>query len=101
MRSDPVLLGTATADANGVVTGRFAIPRDAALGQHTVEVTGTAAGGGRRTVTASFTVTAQAPPLPRTGGDDRETTALALMLLGVGCVLLGIGQLRAPEPLQS
>jgi hypothetical protein len=84
MRSEPVVLGTFTAGADGIVRGTVRIPANATPGQHTLELSGIRAGGGTRTATATFTVTGA--DLPRTGSDTTRVLSVALMLLGVGCL---------------
>jgi LPXTG-motif cell wall-anchored protein len=82
--SDPITLGTPTANNNGVVSGSFSVPSGVAAGSHTVTLTGTAANGNVRTLSAAFTVTSV---LPRTGSNTREYTVTGVGLLLVGAVL--------------
>jgi hypothetical protein len=86
MRSDPVVLGTLTPNAAGVVSAQLAIPSNATPGPHTLELTGTRLGGGARTATVAFTVAGTATSIPRTGSDSTDLVPLGLVLLGVGCL---------------
>jgi hypothetical protein len=60
LHSDPIFLGTAVADANGVATLVVAIPADAPAGAHHVRATGQTS---QRTAEIPVTVTAAAPPV--------------------------------------
>jgi hypothetical protein len=72
--SAPVVLGTATADANGVATLTATIPAGVAPGTHTIEASGTGANGQPLTVTQSITVadasTGAGSNLPSTGSSS-------------------------------
>ncbi|HZN15008.1 MAG TPA: hypothetical protein VFB78_12100 [Acidimicrobiales bacterium] len=96
MNSDPVTLGTMTANAAGVATKQFTIPATAPTGSHTLALSGIRASGTTQTVTVSLTVasaavattTTRAPtsgvPMPRTGRDFA-----VLLMLGAGLVSAG------------
>jgi len=105
LHSDPIDLGTATADANGVFTAPLVIPAAADAGAHLIIAT-----SGATSVQAAFTVLDDpAPDLgtgPATGpgwhglastgvdGDGGSTsTTVALILLGVGSLLATGGYL--------
>jgi titin len=92
--SDPVLLGTFTADANGTVEVPVLIPAGMEVGSHTIVATGVDAQGNPASMSIPVTVTSNAPTaadpnggggfLPRTGGD-------VAALVTVGGVLVVIG----------
>lgn len=94
LRSDPIFLGTFTADANGEVNVDVTIPVSAPAGSHHIESTGVGADGNPVISSIPITVTAPAAPtspgtsvislLPRTGGD-------VAALLTVGGVLVAVG----------
>ena len=88
--SQPVNLGTATADAAGNATLQATIPANIAPGTHTIEATGIGADGLPRTVTLQITVVAPgggagAGDLPRTGSDS----AIPMSQIAVGAIALG------------
>lgn len=92
MNSEPVVLGSATADSSGVANLSATIPANAALGTHTLVATGTGADGAPLTLTLSFTVVAAdgsgsgaAGGLPRTGDDS----SLPLARVGLGLAAAG------------
>jgi hypothetical protein len=80
--STPVVLATTVADASGSFSETVRIPRGATPGEHTLRASGTAAGGGTRTVSAPFTVV---------GGGLAFTGAniLLLAVIAVGLVIVG------------
>jgi hypothetical protein len=100
MHSTPIPLGTATAAADGTVSLTFTMPAVAA-GRHHLELTGVAPDGSSRQVVIPLDVRESAPQatpgttvppapnatLPRTGTDLASLTALAAMLIAVGCAL--------------
>lgn len=107
--STPVVLGTVTADANGVATLTTAIPSDATLGDHTITVTGESAAG-PLTQTIPLTVVSAgagagaggvatgAGGLPRTGTDSSLPLArTAALLIAVGGVLVLAARRRRAE----
>ncbi|QIM18282.1 hypothetical protein G7066_05760 [Leucobacter coleopterorum] len=77
LESDPISLGTATADSRGNVEFEVWIPTDFELGRHTVTLTGETSGS----VQASFVVEAKDRPLALTGGDLGLPIAIAVVLL--------------------
>lgn len=83
MHSTPVVLGTFTADANGVLTASFTLPAGATVGTHTLVYEGTVT-----YFQESFTVTAAGRQLAYTGTD--MTVPLTL---GLGLVAAGTGAL--------
>lgn len=95
MTSDPVVLGSATANAAGVATLQATIPADTALGAHTLTAVGQAPDGSELTQSLAIEVV-QADgggdddadtggALPRTGDD----TSLPLAKLGLGLAAIG------------
>jgi len=57
INSDPVRLGSTTADASGAVNASFVVPAGFAAGDHSVTLSGLDAAGATRTLTASVSVT--------------------------------------------
>ncbi|ACQ81027.1 Ig domain protein group 1 domain protein [Beutenbergia cavernae DSM 12333] len=105
LESDPVDLGTLTADENGAVTFTVTLPADIDPGTHRVTLTGDASGE----VWAEFEVPAQVPPpgpgpapgpgpgwpgLPGTGIGVLPSVGAVLLLLGLGAGLLGVSRRR-------
>ncbi|WP_354570271.1 GH92 family glycosyl hydrolase [Glaciihabitans sp. UYNi722] len=104
LHSDPITLGTATVNAEGVFTANLVIPAAATTGSHQIEATATGV-----TLTAPFTVVNTAPAdlgkapianpgkyhgLAHTGADAAKTQDslnLALSLIGGGIVLALLG----------
>ncbi len=74
--SDPVTLGTVTANANGQFSATATIPSNASAGTHTITASGTGANGSTLVLSASLTVTGGAAaagargPLAFTGSTD-------------------------------
>ena len=100
----PVLLGTATVGADGGFAARFALPDSVPVGEHTVQLNGTAADGTLLTVAAGLVVQAtptaaptaapSAAPAaaPAAAGDRLAATGSPAGLLGlVALCLLGAG----------
>jgi LPXTG-motif cell wall-anchored protein len=85
MHSEPVVLGTFTADANGVVTAEFTLPANVAAGEHTLVYEGAVT-----YFQESFTVTAAGPKLAHTGADVTVplTVGLGLVLAGTGALVV-------------
>jgi hypothetical protein len=84
IESTPVLLGTAVAGADGVVSFQVAIPAEVGGGAHTLRLVGLTSG---TQLTWALTVAA----MPATGGTlsaEAVGGALALLVLGAGGVLL-------------
>lgn len=67
--SDPVTLGTLTANASGAISGTFAVPSNIPAGKHTFELGGKGTSGATRSIKADVTITAAA------GGSTTSTTA--------------------------
>jgi hypothetical protein len=115
LHSDPVTLGTLTADATGKVTGSFTVPAGTAPGAHTIALVGTGSTGTSRTVNIAFTVTAASSAtttavsvagsstgtgsssLPFTGAYDSRLAGAALLMLGVALLLLSFRPRRPVE----
>lgn len=93
LASDPVVIGSAAADASGVVSLQATIPAATPLGQHTITAAGQAPDGSELSVSVSISVVAAdgaADPgasgsLPRTGDDS------SIPLAKVGVALAAIG----------
>lgn len=89
--SAPVVLGTTTADAEGVATIETVIPLDTPVGAHRIEATGVDRFGEALTLVLEITVVAQAPtePLPRTGSSSSVPMAqIAIATIVAGGLLL-------------
>jgi hypothetical protein len=65
LRSEPVLLGNATAGADGTFTQSYAIPAATPAGAHTITLAGTGADGQPASVVLDLTVVAAASPTAR------------------------------------
>jgi hypothetical protein len=94
--STPQMLTTSVADPAGKTTARLTIPAGFA-GFHTIVATGIAPDGSQRVVTATTTVVdrASAPArLAATGVVDGNSSFAALVLLGLGLVLMLVARLR-------
>jgi hypothetical protein len=106
--SQPVVLGTATADAGGAVTFSATIPENATPGTHTI--TGVNETG--LSVSVSLTVTADAAQAAATDGDLALTGRNTVPLSRLGAILVAAGGVavlaarrrretkREPEPEQ-
>lgn len=86
LHSDPVTLGTLTADASGTVTGNLTIPATTELGSHTLELSGTAPDSTARTVSTSLTVgdpststTSATSSTSSTGSSSSDTSTVAAL----------------------
>ncbi len=91
------VLGSLTADTSGRVSGSFTIPGSTALGAGSVVLAGTGNNGQALSLNTPLTVTpavAATGSLPLTGADIARYVAFAsaLVLLGLGLVLLGRGR---------
>ena len=85
LHSDPVTLGTFTADADGNISASVTIPDNIDVGAHTLELTGVDPTGAPRTVTTPIEVSdGGSSSLPRTG-------AAIAALLGVATILFVVG----------
>ena len=87
--SDPVFLGAATADTNGVIRATVTIPSNIAAGVHSIELRGTGTNGAARVLSQPFTVTGT---LPRTGIMVTGLTFLAALLIMLGGWALLVGR---------
>lgn len=91
LRSDPVVLATAAADANGLVTASVTIPLNTPAGAHTIEVLGTGTNGQARSQTTAFTVSGA---LPRTGSDAAPLARWAAFMVLSGAAAAYVGRRR-------
>jgi LPXTG-motif cell wall-anchored protein len=90
LHSDPVTLGTATADSNGTATGTFTIPANTPVGTHTVTAQGVDPAGNARVVTSgSFTVVAAAAVNNGAPARTGASNTVPLTSAGAGLVLAG------------
>jgi hypothetical protein len=87
LHSDPVVLGTVTADANGDVHAVETIPAGTAAGAHTIELSGTDSDGAPRTVETAITVASGGGSLPRTGAAIAAMVGVAAVLFAAGTAL--------------
>lgn len=104
--SQPVTLGSATADADGVATIEATIPLNATPGTHTITASGVAPDGSPLEVSTTVTVLAAddgvaaagaggiAGGLPRTGEEPLPLARIAAALLAVGGGLLFVTRRR-------
>jgi hypothetical protein len=86
--STPVVLGTLTADSSGHIEGTFTVPSNAALGTHSVVLSGTDPTGAPRTVSQTLIVvaaTTSGPTLAFTGSNNSG------MIAGIGSVAVVAG----------
>jgi hypothetical protein len=103
LHSDPVTLGSLTADAQGAVSGQFTIPAGTAVGNHTIELSGSDAQSATKTQSFSITVatsttattvaastgtTGTAGALAFTGSSSRDLASVGLLLLALGLFLI-------------
>ncbi len=98
LHSDPLVLGTFTADANGTINVDVTVPAGTEVGDHTIVATGVDPQGNPVTASIPVTVMSNTSPtadpnggggfLPRTGGD-------VATLVTVGGVLVVIGSASA------
>jgi LPXTG-motif cell wall-anchored protein len=87
--SDPVVLGTGTADAAGIASIETTWPAAAADGGHTVTASGTG-NGVPYSVSSSTTcgVGGSSGALPRTGSDSAPLLQIAIALVAAGGILV-------------
>lgn len=94
-RSAPVVVGSATTNAQGSFSTTITIPSTASAGQHTIAAVGVNANGTAREETAAITISAPASAdraradaagstLPRTGTAIALYTIIGLALIAVG-----------------
>ncbi len=88
--SDPVVLGTATADAQGVATGSFTIPANLPAGNHTIVSSGIGPNGQPVSYSRAITLVSatSATPLARTGSSN---STVPLAAAGATSVVVGAG----------
>jgi LPXTG-motif cell wall-anchored protein len=90
--SDPILLATPTADANGQVSADVAIPADFAEGsRHTIEVSGIAPDGSPYSTSIEITL---AGGLAQTGAEAAGLIAAAVVLVGLGAAIVVLSRRR-------
>jgi hypothetical protein len=107
VESQPVLLGSFTADSAGVVDTDVTVPASLPTGAHHLVLQGTAANGGNKTVAIPITVHAAASSrgssssshagvvsLPTTGREIAGVGATGLALLGAGTFAVYAGRRR-------
>lgn len=104
--SQPVLLGTAAADASGIATLEATIPTNATPGTHTIVASGIAPDGSPLEVSTTITVVADGADgaavgggaaggdLPRTGSNSVPVARIGAALLAVGGGLLFVTRRR-------
>jgi LPXTG-motif cell wall-anchored protein len=90
MHSTPVVLGTFTADANGVVTAEFTLAAGTAVGTHTLVYEGNLG----TYFQESFTVTPAGKQLAYTGADVTVPLTVGLGLLAAGAGALVVSRRR-------
>jgi hypothetical protein len=91
LHSDPVVLGTAVADADGVATLTVTLPAGVPAGQHTVVATGVDSG---RVAEVGVTLTGPAGSLAVTGTDPVALGGLVAALLVTGGALVAGARLQ-------
>lgn len=91
LHSDPIALGTLTADAGGVLKGSLRIPASAPAGKHTL----VALAGSTVIASTAVTVTAATPGGPSTGGATTPGTGLASTGADAPVAVVAIGVLLA------
>ncbi|NHT19262.1 Ig-like domain repeat protein, partial [Cellulomonas sp. IC4_254] len=91
LHSDPVVLGTAIADADGVATLTVALPAGVPAGAHTVVATGADSG---RAADVGVTLTGPADGLAVTGTDPAALGGLVAALLVTGGALVAGARLQ-------
>lgn len=92
--SDPIFLGTWTANSLGAVHTSVTIPANAPVGQHTLAFTGTDPSGAAVTFTAPLTINGSGSGLPLTGTQIGAASILGVGLLGAGTVAVIAGRRR-------
>ena len=87
LQSDPVVVGTATADANGAFTADITIPGETEPGTHTLVALGRGPDGGPHEVRAEVEIAGDGPACTITGTEGSD------LLLGTGGadVICGLG----------
>lgn len=91
LHSDPILLGTVTADAGGTATLTTVLPKVSA-GRHTIVVIGP--DGARASISITVTAAPHQPGLPNTGGAPLAGTLVGVLALVAGAAVF-VGRRRA------
>jgi hypothetical protein len=91
--SEPIVLGTTTADDQGNFSITVVLPADVPPGDHHLEASGVDPDGNPLTVTLPLTVASEdvargGGPLPTTGSDVRATVAIACAVMVLGAAAL-------------
>lgn len=99
VRSQPVNVGSTTADADGVSTLTFVVPDNLTLGTHTITVTGFVDGLPVDISTTFEVVAPGAPPaaagaLPRTGDNTVPVARIGAALVAIGGGLMFVTRRR-------
>jgi hypothetical protein len=94
--SDPVSLGTTTANGAGLISQAVTIPANAVNGAHTITATGAAAAGGTLTLSVGITVASSGSSngLAFTGGSDTLPLVFAAVAALTAGAALVIGSRR-------
>jgi hypothetical protein len=87
LHSDPVLLGTVIADANGDIAFSFAIPAGVPLGTHTLILTDLTSGVWAQ-MTVELVAAPAAPTLAETGAEPGSLLAATWAMIAAGAVLV-------------
>ncbi|MFN8053152.1 MAG: hypothetical protein U0Q22_17035 [Acidimicrobiales bacterium] len=97
VHSDPVYLGSLTANSIGTVSGSFALPATLAAGDHHVELHGTDPSGNPRVLSYAITVSSAARPdaLSFTGSTAIPVAVAGVVLTGLGLTVLRFGRRRS------
>lgn len=95
--STPQLLGELLVDSGGRFAATLPLPGDIALGEHTIQLNGVAAGGEVRSLTTGIVVLATpVAALSATGSAGSQSAALGMVaMLLLGTMLLIVGRRRA------
>lgn len=96
IESEPRVLGTFTADANGFVVAEVTIPADMPFGAHTLKVTGVDAAGNPLVVSQAIIVN-ETGDLAETGADTFQLLLAggAIATVGAGAVVAGRKRTKA------
>ena len=102
LRSDPVTLGTLTADSTGKISGSYPVPANTTPGLHELELVGKDANGAARSVMAGVTITAAGGTtttkaggtVPRTGSEVWPQVLVGALMVGLGGVLVELARRR-------
>jgi hypothetical protein len=94
LHSTPTVLGTFTADANGVVTATFTVPAGTPVGSHTLVFEGNQGSYFQEAFTVTAVTTASSSGLAYTGADVAVPLALGAGLLALGGGALVVSRRR-------